>query len=73
MSAPRVLHRPEEGWIQHNGRDCPIDRDAIVRFQFACGKLSEKEYRAGNFLWRKRGYDFDIKAYRIISMPEAQG
>lgn len=53
-------------WIKHNGGDCPINRDTIVRFKFASGKESEREYRAGNFLWRKRGWDFDIAAYQIV-------
>lgn len=65
MSRPN-LHHPENGWIKHNGGDCPIDRDSTVRFQFACGKVSEKEYRAGSFIWRKRGWAFDIAAYRVV-------
>lgn len=67
MSRPRVLYRESEGWQQHNGGDCPIDRDSIVRFQFASGKTSEKEYRAGSFIWRRRGQPFDIVAYRVVT------
>jgi hypothetical protein len=67
MSKPRILYRPKEnGWQQHDGRDCPIHRDSIVRFQFANGKTSEKDYRAGDFIWRKRGWSFDIVAYRVV-------
>lgn len=57
-------------WIAHNGGDCPIDRDTIVRFKFANGSESEREYRAGNFLWRKRGSQFDITAYRLASAAD---
>lgn len=61
----RVEHIGQD-WIAHNGGDCPINRDTQVRFKFASGKESEREYRAGNFNWRKRGSPFDIAAYQIV-------
>jgi hypothetical protein len=70
MSGAPNLHHAEEGWIPHNGGDCPINRDAIVRFQFACGRLSEKEHRAGNFIWRHRGFPYDVVGYKVVSLPE---
>lgn len=59
-------------WIAHSGGDCPINRDTTVRFKFKSGKVSEREYRAGDFLWRKRGGDFDIAAYQIIGDAPAE-
>lgn len=70
MSKPNLWHDSEAGWIPHAGSECPINRDTMVRLQFRCGKVSEKEYRAGNWLWRKRGWDFDIVAYLITGEPE---
>jgi len=67
MSAAPNLYHAENGWRLHDGGDCPIPRDAIVRFQFACGRTSEHEYPAGKFIWRRRGFDFDIKAYKVIN------
>ena len=69
MSRPRTLHHPEQGWIQHSGGDRPIPSDAIVRFQFACGTISEKDRRAGDFIWRRRGFPFDVAAYKIVELP----
>lgn len=73
MAVSSEAAHPLHGWITHDGGDCPINRDSIVRFLFASGKESEREYRAGNFLWRRRGWDFDIKAYQVIGAPDGDG
>jgi hypothetical protein len=57
-------------WKKHDGGDCPCNRDAIVRFRFANGNESEREYRAGNFIWRRRGMPFDIAEFRVVGLPE---
>jgi hypothetical protein len=69
--APNLFHA-ENGWRQHDGGECPIPRDATVNFQFACGQLSSEPRRAGNYIWKRRGWDFDIKAYKVVSKGNEQ-
>jgi hypothetical protein len=71
MSRPRILHRASDDWLQNTAGACPtMLLDALVIFQFACGKLSEHPRKARDFIWKKRGWDFDIKAAKVVGKAD---
>jgi hypothetical protein len=71
MAARPNLHHAEHGWIDHNGRDCPVHPDTIVRLCFAYGHMTKEEgVRAGGFIWKRRGLPFDIASYMIVQEAE---
>lgn len=70
MSAAPSLWHDDASWKRHSGIDlCPIPPESTVLFQFACGKISP-ERRAGDFIWGRRGWDFDVRAYKVVQMGE---
>jgi hypothetical protein len=62
VSRPRDIFHADRGWIKNSNGSCPVNPDSLVRFQFCCGKLSERTYPAGSFNWKRRGWDFDVQA-----------
>jgi hypothetical protein len=70
MSALPNLYRAENGWRKHPGGACPIPLDTRVNLQFAGGSLSNGERRAGDFIWDRRGWDFDIAAYQVTNAED---
>lgn len=61
------------GWIPNSAGVCPGRiAEKQVLFQFACGRLSLRPYRADSFNWAKRGWDFDIKAALVVEEDETK-
>lgn len=50
-------------WTPWNGGECPINRDCLVWLRFRQGWRTKEPVRAGNYIWRHRGWDFDVTAY----------
>lgn len=60
----------EEGWVPHNGGECPINDDwTAIDIMLRNGRVFDREQR-GTWVWRHDGKEDDIAAYRII---EAHG
>ncbi len=71
MSRPRDIYHSDRGWQPNPGRIC-VHPETLVRFQYACGQLSTRDRIAGQFIWKKRGWDFDIRAYRVVQEAQEQ-
>lgn len=56
-------------WRDHSGGACPTHGDATVRVRFRNGRESA-EYAAKGLVWTYRGGDFDIVAFKVLSVPE---
>lgn len=54
----------DEGWIDWNGGECPVDLDTVVDCIYTDG-FKAFGTRARNFLWVKTGARTDIEKYRI--------
>jgi len=59
-------------WIDHDGGDCPVHPDTIVRFRFIGGDVSKWEHRARDFVWNRRGWQHDVAAYRVVQAVEEE-
>jgi hypothetical protein len=57
-------------WRDHNGGDCPTHPEAKVRFRFRNGWEPSEDRRAGAYVWRHRGWEFDVVAYRVVGVPQ---
>lgn len=59
----------EDGWIPHDGNECPVGDHTIVQIKIRDGLVSAPE-RAGSWGWRDIGrskpHRHDIIAYRIV-------
>lgn len=69
MSRPNLWHDTDNGWHPHKGGGCPVNGDDIVVVQFAGGGTS-KPAPARNWVWPRRGIDFDVVAYRRIEVAQ---
>lgn len=57
-------------WHPWKGGDRPVHPEAMCEFRYRNGQSSSEPRRAGTFLWRHRGWDFDIIGYRVVSVPD---
>jgi hypothetical protein len=63
-------------FIRHNGGDIPVNPDAAVDIVFRNGSVwlgsSYPKFKnsAKYYMWRHRGVDSDIVAYRVVDIPE---
>jgi hypothetical protein len=53
----------EQGWIEWNGGECPVDPDVAVEVRLRCGETDIDE--AGSWFWDDCD-DGTIIAYRIV-------
>jgi len=64
----------EDGWIEHDGGECPVDPDTCVHFRTIFEKatpdigINEDDHRvAGSLKWEWVGDEMqDITAYRVV-------
>lgn len=60
-----------EGWVPHNGGECPIKDDRTLHeVMLEGGNVPQRDRRASQWIWSHKGWGSDIIAYRII---EAHG
>jgi hypothetical protein len=69
MSAAPILYHEENGWQQNPGYR-PCEPNTLCDMVFRGGARSKGPYKAGNFVWQLRGWDFDIVQYRIVGAGE---
>lgn len=72
MSKPRVLHRPEEGWIRWNGGKCPLAPETVIRPWLKSIGEARRSYEARQLEWGKRlsggeRLPGSILGYRIVA------
>lgn len=57
----------EDGWIEHDGSECPVHPDTIVQVQWGTGLvLPEARAKTDNWSWLYGGSRCDIVRYRIV-------
>jgi hypothetical protein len=55
-----------EEWIEWNGGDRPVGKDAVVNVMFRSGETQSKLCEADAWSWKHYGRECDIVAYKII-------
>ena len=76
MTSLDALQTPEQdsGWIEHDGKRRPINRDESVVVTLRGGKPCKVAVSAGDLDWVHRGDSADIVAYRLHKpSPSSQG
>jgi hypothetical protein len=53
----------QNGWLEWNGGDCPLDADAVLDIKMRDGE-TELNQRAGWYYWVHNNDDGDIVSYR---------
>lgn len=56
--------KSEDGWIEWNGGECPVNLDAMVKVQFRDGDMDYSDAR--KLYWRHHASAGDIIAYRVV-------
>lgn len=81
LSESHQTGKTEDGWIEWNGGECPVDRNATVyvRFRSSADTDEDDACRAGDLRWHHAKDDnqvavaYDIIAYRLVTPSDRSG
>lgn len=66
-----ALAAKNEGWIEWGGGRCPVDDVTEVDIKFLTGGIAYG-VEAGKYYWPRTGREYDIIAYRLHKIQEAE-
>ena len=55
-----------DGWIEWNGGECPVQKSTRVEVRYRCGSKGPAGL-AGGWRWSNKDCDYDVIAYKVVT------
>lgn len=55
-----------DGWIEHDSGEQPVDDNTLVEIKFRTGEICEHILTANKWHWNHERHGYDIIAYKVI-------